>query len=190
MAKQVLNRVTAALVAVLMVLALVPTNALAATKKTVKSLDFAGGVRTTILKKDTVVKKGTTNLTFAKKSGWITFVAPAKGAYSFTFSNFKCVNKKCQSAVISTYVEQGSYSPYIMNKDTHTYGGYSDALRFCVNGTKFPTKGVSKINRWIGTRTSKVKLKKGQRLYFFVNYDNSSVVNNSKLTAKLVVKKL
>gem|GEM_PF-3027970 len=185
MAKQRLNRIAAVLVAVFMVLALIPTNALAATNKTVKSLGFSNGMRETILKKDAVVKKGTTNLTFAKKSGWVTFVAPATKTYTFTFSNLKCSNKKCQSAVVSAYTWPSKYSPYVMNKTISTEGGKSDALRLCVNGTKFPTKGVAKVDQWIASRTAKIKLKKGQRMYFFVNYNNSS-----QLTAKLVVKQL
>ena len=185
MTKQRLNRVAAVMIAVFMVLALVPTNALAATNKTVASLGFSGGVRETILKKDAVVAKGTTNLTFKKNSGWVTFVAPATKTYTFTFSDLACSNKKCQSAVVSAYTWPSKYSPYVMNKTVSTAGGKSDRLCLCVNGTKFPTKGVAKVDRWYASRTAKVKLKKGQRMYFFVNDNNSS-----KMTAKLVVKQL
>ncbi len=183
MVKKSMSRVTAVLLTVLMVLALLPTNAYAATKKSVKYLAFTTE-KAKVLKKDTVVKKGTNYLTYAKRSGWLTFVAPSTKTYTFTFSNFKCTKKgvsfTTSSAFTSVYVD-ASYKGYLTSKKVKTAGGSDSTLWHSVNGYKSTTK--DKLYRNLPTRTAKVKLKKGQRVYFYTYYGY-----DAKMTSKLVIK--
>ena len=183
MTKKKIRYGLAAMLAILVAWALVPTHALAATK-TVKSTGFLNGDAAAILKRDAVVKKGTTKLTFSKTSGWVSFLAPATKTYTFTLSGLKSPSKQCQSVAVSTYLRETKSNPYVLNKKVATKGGKTDALYLAVNGTKFTAKVCPQVlSRPLATRTAKVKLKKGQRIFFFANCWQSA-----KFSAKLVVK--
>lgn len=162
MAKQKTARMIAAILTLLMVLGISTSSAFAATSKTVKPLGFTSDV-TTVLKKDTVVKRGTTSLTWTKGEGWITFVAPATKTYSFTFSNFRGGNKN--NAFVSVYMPSPYSKSYLTSKTVTTYGGKTETLWLSVNGAKYTDK--DKVFRPIAKRTAKVKLKKGQRIFFY-----------------------
>lgn len=172
-------KVFAVLVALLVALAFVPTDAYAASSKTVKKAGFTSETKV-IEKKATKVTKGTTKLTFKKGEGFIKFKATKTKKYSFTFSNLK--GKKTNNAYI-TFKTPDKYSPeYSWSTPLKTKGGKSETLWLSVNGTKF-TGNYKQIDKPIVKRTGTIKLKKGQMAYFYF-YSG----NNAKTTATLKIK--
>lgn len=176
------TKLFAAVLAVLMVLAMSPATAFAATKKTVKSYDINFSDSATYMqkKKATVVRKGTTNLTYKGKSGLIMFTAPKAGKYTFTFTNCKNKTASDNNCYISVY-KKSTYGNYITGYDVKTKGGKYSTLWLSVNNHSFTHSNV--LYRPIKTRVAKsVKLKKGEKIYFYKGG------GYKKMTCKLTIK--
>lgn len=160
MKKGIWGRLAALFMVLALVMTFAATPAYAAAKKTVKKADFTTKTAT-IKKKATRVKKGTTKLTIKKGEGYLKFTAPSTKTYSFKFSNVKC------SYGASAFVEvqtQDSYDPsYSFLTKVKTKGGKSDTLWLSIGGY---TSG-SGVNKRLASRTGKIKLKKGQDIYFY-----------------------
>ena len=176
--KRIAKRITVmAMVCVL--LGTMATPVLAAASKTVKKSTFTTST-STIEKKATKVKKGTTNLTFSKGEGYIKFVAPKTKTYKFTFS--KCTSKQFSSnAFIAVQTPSKTSSKYSFYTDVKTKGGKYDTLWLSMNGYKHTDGKI--LYRPLASRTATIKLKKGQKIYFHL-YTGTS----KKASMKLVIK--
>ena len=171
------------LVMTLVTVLLIGTFAISAdavAKKTVKPQKFVS--KTAVAnKKAATVKKGTTNLTFTKGQGYVKFVAPSTKTYSFTFSDLKQNKKYGTYTSISVQLRDRSDKAYMWLKEVSTKGGKNDFLCLNVNNQK-DTVNTKNVDKYLRSRTAKIKLKKGDVIYFHL--DNSP----NKTTCKLVIK--
>ena len=170
------------LVATLLLIAVMICSSLsvaAAAKKTVKNSKFLTSTSATN-KKAAVVKKGTTNLTFTKGQGYVKFKAPKTKTYSFTFSNLTG-GKYDSFTFVSVQKKYSSNKKYITLTKVKTAGGRTDFLNLSVNGKKDNINSKT-IDKYLAKRTGKIKLKKGEEIYFHLS--NSG----SKTKMKLVIK--
>lgn len=151
-------------------------------KKTIKPQEKTKKV-SVANRKAATVKKGTTKLTFKKGYGYIKFVAPETKTYKFTFSNLKQpenVEFRDSMVSFSAQVKSAKHPKKLIAKKLSTKGGKYDQLCLYVN--KFPDSQPEKKVEWYEkTRTGKVKLKKGQAIYFWLD-------GCDKITGKLVIK--
>lgn len=159
-------------------------SAEAVMKRTIKPVDLLTNKVSVANKKAATVKKGTTKLTFTQGCGYIKFVAPATKTYSFTFSDLKQpknVEYPDEMVGICVQVKSAKNPKKLILKKVSTKGGKTAALKLYVNN-KFPDAQPDKKVDWYEkTRTGKVKLKKGQAIYFWLDGTN-------KITGKLVIK--
>lgn len=153
------------------------TPAYAATSKTVAYQDFTSKTKV-IKKKATIVKKGTTKLTFKKGQGYVRFKAPSTKTYTFYFKNAKQSKGVCGFVEVQT--PDKSDSSYSFLTKVKTQGGNSNTLWLTFNGAKSTGKGV---DRNLPSRYAKIKLKKGQEIYFYFY-----AAYNTKATATFIAK--
>lgn len=146
----------------------VKTQALtsATPSKTIKKASYTNS--TSVIKKKAIaVKQGTTKLSAKSGQGYIKFTATKKKTYSFTFSNLK--SAKAGEHVYSAFVEvqtQDKSSPkYSFMTNVATKGGKNTTLWLAEKG--FQSKGGKLAYRGLTTRTGKIKLNKGQDIYFY-----------------------
>ena len=177
--KKTLKRSLVMILATVLLIGTFAVTADAAAKKTVKKLSYNAEM-STIKKKATAVKKGTTNLTYTKGQGFIKFTAPSKKTYSFTFSNLKAKGET--SAYVVFQVKDKDYPKFLIDAVVSTKGGKTDALWLASTGSPESKKGKV-VDRFLHKRTGKIKLKKGETVYI---YFESAV--NKKNTMKLVIK--
>ena len=176
------TKLFAAVLAILMVLAVTPATAFAATRKSVKSykINFQQSA-TYMQKKATAVKKGTTNLTFKGESGLIKFKAPKKGYYTFTVTNCKTKVSSDNNCYFSVY-KNSPYGNYITSQQVKTAGGKGSTLWLSINNHAFDNYSNA-YGKPIKTRSAKkVKLKKGEMIYFYKNGGSKD------MTCKLTIK--
>lgn len=157
-------------------------SASAVMRKTIKPQEYTKKV-SVANRKAAVVKKGTTNLTFKKGYGYIKFVAPSTKTYTFTFSKLKQsknVEYPDDYVAFMAQVKSARYANKLIKKKLTTKGGQSSSLNMAVNK---PAEFYSdkKVDWYEMTRTGKVKLKKGQAIYFWLD-------GTEKITGKLVIK--
>ncbi len=165
------TKLFAAVLAILMVLAVTPATAFAATRKvTVKASKWTLSA-STIEKKAAVVKKGTSRLTCPKGDGWIMFTAPASKTYTFTFSNFKSVKQPSVLCTFGVMQRRSSYPSKVSYRMVKTQGGKSDFLRVNVDNNDWSSI-EKKVNRYLNKRSAKIFLKRGQKIYFYCNSSN------------------
>ncbi|MDO5456525.1 MAG: hypothetical protein Q4F25_06390 [Eubacteriales bacterium] len=152
-------------------------------KKTIKPQEYTKKV-SVANKKAAVVKKGTTKLTFKEGYGYIKFVAPATKTYKFTFSNLKQsknVENPDYYVGFSVQVKSAKYPKKLIAKKVSTMGGKASSLKMYVNDYSPEFCPDKKVDWYEKTRTGKVKLKKGQAIYFWLD-------GCDKITGKLVIK--
>ena len=152
-------------VAVMLLIAVMICSSLstaAAAKKSVKTQVFT--TKTSVAqKRATTVTKGTTVLTFNGGRGYIRFKAPATKTYTFTFSNIKDTEKHVVMSIGVQKPNKGDKS-HLNLVDVRTQGGKNCFLKMAANG--YRDKYGSGTNKYLTTRSCKVKLQKGQVLYF------------------------
>ena len=172
------TKLFAAVLAILMVLAVTPATAFAATRKSVKNSTFTTKIAT-IQKKATTVKKGTTTLKYRGNEGWLMFKAPKTKTYTFSFSNFKN-SKGSYGCYVSIHTASKYNNKSIVFTDAKTQGGKADALWFTMNGNKpFDSSKPATTRR--ASRYAKIKLKANQKIYFYTYGVDAG-------SAKLVIK--
>lgn len=155
-----------------------PSAAFAATK-TVKGCDFQTSTKVA-KKKATTVKKGTTKLNVKKGQGYVKFKATKTKKYSFTFS--KVTSKGFSSnAFVEVQSASKNYPSSITFLDVKTKGGKTNTLWLTANGYSPSGTGTYKT---LPSRTAKVKLKKGQWVYFYI-YNGA---NGNKTSMQLKIK--
>ncbi len=160
-----------------------PLQVQAAKKVTLKSYTKDYTV-SQIKKASTTLKKGTYNIRIKQFGGgayrgYIKFVAPKAGTYSFTFSNCKTDDKK---HILG--------SAFVQTPDK--FGGLGGIIEFSTKGGKTNTlwmgsKKDPSYPECITTRTGKVKLKKGQNIYLHVSFETREK-SNKGMSLKLVIK--
>lgn len=101
--------------------------------------------------------------------GYISFKAPSTGKYTFTFSDVSHLTKPATTGLGNVSIwearKSGSAS-YLGLKGVSTEGGKSEFLRMASKNYKYNPGGEG-VNKYLKTRNAKkVKLKKGQRIYF------------------------
>ena len=163
----------------LMCMMLFPTSAFAKTK-TVKNQKFVTKL-STINKKAATVKKGTVTLKMKSQEGYIKFKAPKTKTYKFAFSNLKIltpgsdqiVHGHASGYMISPYNGKNVTSMY--SRPFSTKGGKNDTLFVTTNycwGLD-PGKEVNE-NTSLPARTGKIRLKKGETLYFYLYFTSKN----------------
>ena len=135
----------------------------------------------TTVKKATVVRKGTTNLRFRGKEGYIKFTAPTAGTYTFTVSNVKMNGKyeflrNCYGHI---YVQnaKGSWLK------VRTQGGTTTGPLNIASSGYAETTGKL-LTRPIASRYAQLKLKKGQTIYLYVYTTSLDYGATATLTIK------
>lgn len=136
----------------------------AAATKTVKKSSLTHSTKE-IEKTATTVKKGKTNLKFKKGKGYIKFKAPSTKTYSFKFSNVKDKTTEISMAAVGVQIKDPKTPKYSPRVEVSTKGGKSDKLFLAVD--KYVYKEGKTIEHFLASRTAKIKLKKGQVLYFY-----------------------
>ena len=177
--KKLLKR---SLVMTLVTVLLIGTFAISAdavAKKTVKKQKFTTSL-SVANKKAAKVKKGTTNLTYTKGEGYIKFTAPSTKTYSFTFSNLKVSGES--AAHVSPMLKSKYDSKSLDFVKVSTKGGKNDSLCLVSKGWAEDKTGAVK-HRYLHSRTGKIKLKKGETIYFYF-YSTSTNKNTMKLVIK------
>lgn len=159
-------KILAVFMALAVAIAFVPSLAYATSSKTVGKTGFTTTVKT-IEKKAKTVKKGTTKLTYSKGQGYIQFKAPKTATYSFTFSKVKATKKTANNAFVEFQKKDSSSPKYAFLTDVKTKGGKTDTLWLSVNGAKFSGGYYTALDKPIASRTGKIKLKKGEKLYLY-----------------------
>ena len=175
--KRHVRHLLAALVLVMLAGVLYAAPAQAA-KKTVKKCGFV----TETAKADkaaTIVKKGTTDLTFKKGTGYIKFVAPSTKKYTFTFSKLKCGGYG-YFTFVTAQTKSAADSKSLAFKDMKTKGGKDHFLYLSLNNYKASDADLAK--KYIAKRSATVTLKKKQAIYF--QLDNAP----EKTTMRVVIK--
>ena len=180
------TRVMSVLVlACVLMFALLPTTAFAATKKTVKYAEYTTTTAAAD-KKAVTVKGGTTRLTYQKSSGFLKFKAKKTGWHKFTMSKVKG-GKSRTSAYFSVLTlshsllddfEGQSISPI----NAKTSGGTNTQLFLGANGHTWKSV-TDKTFSQTSSRYGKIKLKKGQVVYIY--FFNGT---RAKTTATLSIK--
>jgi hypothetical protein len=163
----------------------------AACKKTVRYSKNRGTTAASIRvinKVATKVPRGTTNLTF-NDSGYLKFTAPKTATYSFTFSNVRGKNV-CSGVSIYKYVPSQkswtgrTFAAHLEAIKVSTQGGKAYSLNLASKGKTIPgNKSTTGANKYLASRTGKIRLSKGQTIYmyYFASY-------KCKNTATLVIR--
>ena len=172
LAKRIISAVIA--IAFVMTLAFADFTAIdaeAGKTKTVKSSVPVNFFKPTY-KKAPKIKKGTTTLVSNRDDGALfCFTATKTKTYTFTFSNLTEKGKDSK-----TYGSVGYVSVFLIDsRDSLSYakvstqGGKNDTLWLSNKyGEKYHTKDKL-VNRCIAKRSGKIKLKKGQQIYFLAS---------------------
>ena len=155
-------KVLAVLMALVVALAFIPSAAYAVSSKTVKKAGFTTTTKV-IEKKATKVKKGTTNLTFKKGQGYVKFTATKTKTYRFTFSNV--TSGSGSSAFVEVQRPEARSPQYSYMTKVRTKGGKTTTLWLSQNGYKYTSGKL--LYRNLPSRTATIKLKKGQKVYFY-----------------------
>lgn len=178
--------VWAVLFTLMLALALVPSEALATTTRTVKNLP-GSTTNATAMQKATRIKKGAQILKFQKGSGLgvMKFTAPTTKTYAFTFTNVNSPSK----------YTAGSVQFYTMTASSHNRltiklsEGKRTIAPLCsaslADGSKY-TSGNATFKR-LKTRTVKLRINKGKTVYLlsmFMNQNQNPVAAKCKLVIK------
>lgn len=175
--KSLKRRSLALALAVVLMTGMLGLTADAAAKKTVKNQNFTT-TTSTINKKATTVKKGTTTLTFTKGQGYVKFKAPSTKTYKFTFSNL--TGKDVYTAFVEVQTKSKYSSKYSFMTPVTTKGGKTETLWLLQKNKTY--KGGKLLSRPLKTRAGKIKLKKNQMIYFY--FYNGKHKGSVKLNVK------
>ena len=153
-----------------------------------------------IEKKASKVKKGTTILTIPKAGGYIKFVAPATKTYKITFSNIKDKKSKDEKVLITPLMKYDLDPQYCVSVDVSTQGGKTSYFyMLCKDYPVFEKNRKIDASTSLKSRTAKIKLKKGETIYFeyrretmfekyYYSLKNGKYVRLGNQTCKLVIK--
>lgn len=133
-----------------------------------------------INKKATKVKRGSSKLIVKGGNGYIKFIAPKTKTYSFTFSGVKSTNGTGGSAFVEVQTPYSYDSSYSFLTKVKTKGGESNTLWLAYKGRTFPYY-TNDLSRPIAKRTGKVKLAKGQAVYFYFSGTRADTYVNLKV---------
>ena len=115
-------------------------------------------------KKAVAVKKGATKLK-VKKSGYIVFTALKTKTYYLKFSN---ANARGGLPSMFVEIQRPFYSKYVFLADVYTKGGKSNTLWLADKA--HVNKKANKAKDWrLASRTAKIKMKKGEKLYMYLD---------------------
>ena len=160
--KKILSRLTLVMVISMVLVGMTPVAASAKTIK-LKPREFTTKTRVA-QKKSKVVKKGTTTLTISRSEGYIKFTAPKTKTYNFTFSDFKV--KGTSLSFIYAYKKNKNDPTSLKHVMVSTKGGKTDVLR--IASTKNEETASGRLaDRYLHKRSVKMKLKKGETVYFY-----------------------
>ena len=127
------------------------------------------------------VKKG--KMTLSVRSGYIKFKAPKAGTYSFAFSDIKAIGDS--GAEVTGYAEFYDRNAYeIKDSKVRTTGGKKASLYLCSAAYTTSTKGIVK-ERYLKSRTGKIKLKKGQVIYIYMDFDSENAKKGVYVNLKI-----
>ena len=161
--KKKLKRLLAFTLAAVLLTGTFSVTADAAAKRTVKKQIFTAMAHK-VDKNAAKVKKGTTTLVYKTSEAYVKFVAPAAKTYTFTFSDYKIKGESrgCIYACKKDKRDPGYLSYLTMS----TKGGKADALWMASKGIK-EDKKTALVKRHLHKRSTKIKLKKGEAVYFY-----------------------
>lgn len=167
------------------VMALLPLHTYAAAKK-VKPVAWSQCNDLAVVKKKAAkVKKGKTTLSFKAKSydydGFVMFKAPKTKTYTFTFSKPTPVNVSFSGKIFAAVPDAKTNT--LVEKMVATSGG--DSIYLSMGSVKFVSgvrSNLTGVDRYLTKRSAKVRLKKGQKLYFQISLEEE------KWGMKLVIK--
>ena len=145
-----------------------PVIAKAATK-TVKNLKYTSELTSAVKKKAAAVKKGTTKLK-VKKSGFLKFKVPKTKTYTFTISGQKASDGDYNNgyAYIMRPTSRSYTSKlYLDSLTVKTQGGETTSIYF--NSERNSYSEVT-TGSFIPKRICKVKLNKGETIYFYISF--------------------
>ena len=114
------------------------------------------------------VKKGKTKVTLKKQGSYVKFTANKTKKYTFTFSNVK-KGSGYVCGHVSINDLKGTYVKYFSSKKIKTYGGKTYALRLANRDDNYGTK----VYRYKKSRSTTIKLKKGQTVYIYGSFAGS-----------------
>ena len=146
-----------------------------AVDKPVKQQEFTTTTATIAKKATTVKKQKKVYRLIYKKQGYIRFTAPATRTYKFKFYNLK--GKSVYSSFVSSQAPDKRSPEYSFMVKVATKGGKTNTLWLATKGHQSKTGDM--VNRNLLSRTAKIKLAKGQRLffYFYSGSENKNSVN-------------
>lgn len=171
-----IKKTVALFLTLIMVLALASVPAFAKTK-TIKMKGAAFTTRSAeIARSAKKVKKGSYILkTNKKKGGFLKFTATSTKTYTFTISHYSTKKYYCNGYWY--IMTQAPNNPdYYYSTKVKTQGGTNSSLYIC---SKSNTYG-KKVYRFLKSRYGKIKLKKGQTIYIYLEYTGG----NAKLKIK------
>lgn len=132
-------------------------------------------------KKAPAVKRGTTCVVSRKNNSYIKFKAPAKKTYTITISNVSTLKKQNPDIALGNFYVMkkisSPYSTYLISQKVKTNGGKGNTLFMATNYSYENFHKYSKVNStsYLARRYAKIKLKKGESLYFkYFHTDGSS----------------
>lgn len=170
-----MRKISRFLVLLFVMILAVGTISITASAATKKIPAQAFTARYSEVKKFVTVKKGTTTLklgtvknTYSSRGeGYAYFKVPKTGIYSFKFSNLTPAKKVSYSnGFVGFYKNNNGYFSTISNLKTK--GGKSYALHIAnKNNQRSSIEATSDLK----TRTGKVKLKKGEKVYMYFYFD-------------------
>lgn len=140
--------------------------------------DYVNNATETKAKK--ITKKGTYNIKVKTTDnywykGWMKFKAPKTATYSFVFSNVNSKKKPVSGYVLGSFAtEYGSWMP----ANFSTKGGKSEYLYLASK------KSYDRLTK----RTGKIKLKKGQEIYLYFEFQKQFKGKAGTMSIKLNVK--
>lgn len=175
--------VWAVLLALMLALVLVPTEALATTTKSVKNFAY-GTPNPTVMAKATTVKQGKQILKLAKGNGAcvMKFKAPTTKTYTFTFSKLSSSSSATvgiASFQTITRTSQSALKIKLSEGNRRVAPFYSANV---ADGGKF--KAGNATYKRVKTRAVKLKMTKGQTVYIVSTFTNQ---NSNPVAAKCLL---
>ena len=157
------KKLVAILLATVVACSLVPALAFASGSKTLTAQSFST-TTSTLNKKAATVKTGSYKLILKKGEGYVKFKATKNKTYSFTFSNLQ--GKHTYYGFVTAQLPNSRQPKYCFAINASTQGGKTNTLWLAKSG--YESKSGKKVNRSLVSRTAKIKLKKGQTIYFHI----------------------
>lgn len=144
----------------------------------------------TIKKKATTVKKGTTILKYKSgKGGYVKFKAPRAGKYKFTLSNVMPTDRSVDTNGYAGFIRVKKYrysgTPYLDTIKIKTEGGKSTNMQLAspefVSSFYRNSKPQKASTAYRNSRSAKIKMKKGETIFIYAYFTHDTSL---KLTIK------